>query len=55
MGGKSDYKKIMILCAVLAVGIIVIKYRIVQDRLFQSDFDRFIGALPLEEDNNNDN
>ena len=31
------------------------KYRIVQDRLFQSDFDRFIGALPLEEDNNNDN
>ncbi len=31
------------------------KYRIVQDRLFQSDFDRFLGALPLEEDNNNDN
>ena len=31
------------------------KYRIVQDRLFQSDFDRVLGALPLEEDNNNDN
>ena len=26
------------------------KYRIVQDRLFQSDFDRFLGALPLEEE-----
>lgn len=26
------------------------KYRIVQDRLFQSDFDRFIEALPFEED-----
>ena len=25
------------------------KYRIVQDRLFQSDFDKFLGALPLEE------
>lgn len=25
------------------------KYRIVQDRLFQSDFDRFLGALPLED------
>ena len=24
------------------------KYRIVQDRLFQSDFDRYLGALPLE-------
>ena len=24
------------------------KYRIVQDRLFQSDFDRFLGALPFE-------
>ena len=31
------------------------KYRIVQDRLFQSDFDRFLGTLPLEEDNTNDN
>ena len=27
------------------------KYRIVQDRLFQSDFDRFLDALPFEEDN----
>ena len=26
------------------------KYRIVQDRLFQSDFDKFFGALPLEEE-----
>ncbi|MBO4906750.1 MAG: virulence RhuM family protein [Bacteroidaceae bacterium] len=26
------------------------KYRIVQDRLFQSDFDRFLGALPFEEE-----
>lgn len=26
------------------------KYRIVQDRLFQSDFDRYLGALPFEED-----
>ena len=25
------------------------KYRIVQDRLFQSDFDRYLGALPFEE------
>ena len=25
------------------------KYRIIQDRLFQSDFDRYLGALPLEE------
>ena len=30
------------------------KYRIVQDRLFRSDFDRFLGALPLEEDNTDD-
>ncbi len=26
-----------------------VKYRIVQDRLFQSDFDKFLGVLPLEE------
>lgn len=26
------------------------KYRIVQDRLFQSDFDRYLGALPFEDD-----
>ncbi|MBP3688820.1 MAG: virulence RhuM family protein [Bacteroidaceae bacterium] len=26
------------------------KYRIIQDRLFQSDFDRFLGALPFEDD-----
>ena len=26
------------------------KYRIIQDRLFQSDFDRFMVALPFEED-----
>ena len=26
------------------------KYRIVQDRLFQSDFDRYLGTLPFEED-----
>ena len=25
------------------------RYRIVQDRLFQSDFDKFLGALPLEQ------
>ena len=25
------------------------KYRIVQDRLFQSDFDKFLGALPFDE------
>lgn len=25
------------------------KYRIVQDRLFQSDFDRYLGTLPLED------
>ena len=31
------------------------KYRIVQDHLFQSDFDRFLDALPFEEDNTNDN
>ena len=24
------------------------KYRIVQDRLFQSDFDKFLGELPFE-------
>ena len=28
------------------------KYRIVQDRLFQSDFDKYLGALPLEGENN---
>ena len=27
------------------------KYRIIQDRLFQSDFDRFAGSLPFEENN----
>ncbi len=26
------------------------KYRVVQDRLFQSDFDKYLGALPFEED-----
>ncbi len=26
------------------------RYRIVQDRLFLSDFDRFLGALPFEDD-----
>ena len=26
------------------------KYRIIQDRLFQSDFDKFMDALPFEED-----
>ena len=26
------------------------KYRIIQDRLFQSDFDRFLGSLPFEEE-----
>lgn len=26
------------------------KYRIIQDRLFQSDFERFVGDLPLEFD-----
>lgn len=26
------------------------RYRVVQDRLFQSDFDRYLGALPFEED-----
>jgi len=30
------------------------KYRIVQDRLFQSDFDRFLGALPFEDVNTDD-
>ncbi len=29
------------------------KYRIVQDRLFQSDFDRYLGALPLENSDEN--
>ena len=24
------------------------KYRIVQDRLFQSDFDKYLGELPFE-------
>ena len=28
------------------------RYRIIQDRLFQSDFDRFMDALPFEEDPN---
>ena len=27
------------------------KYRIIQDQLFQSDFDRYLGALTFEEDN----
>ena len=26
------------------------KYRIIQDRLFQSDFDRYLGNLPLEDE-----
>ena len=26
------------------------KYRIIQDRLFQSDFDRYLGALPFEDE-----
>ena len=26
------------------------KYRVIQDRLFQSDFDKYLGALPFEED-----
>ncbi|MBR3521147.1 MAG: virulence RhuM family protein, partial [Prevotella sp.] len=26
------------------------KYRIIQDRLFQSDFDRYMDALPFEEE-----
>ena len=29
------------------------KYRIVQDRLFQSDFDKYLDALPFEEDSKN--
>ena len=29
------------------------RYRIVQDRLFQSDFDKFLGALPLEGEDDN--
>ena len=28
------------------------KYRIIQDRLFQSDFDRFMDALPFDDDSN---
>ncbi|MBR5210284.1 MAG: virulence RhuM family protein [Paludibacteraceae bacterium] len=28
------------------------KYRIIQDRLFKSDFDRYMDALPFEEDSN---
>lgn len=28
------------------------KYRIIQDRLFQSDFDRYMDALPFEDDSN---
>ena len=28
------------------------KYRIIQDRLFQSDFDRFMDALPFDENPN---
>ena len=30
------------------------RYRIVQDRLFQSDFDISLGALPFEEENTDD-
>ena len=26
------------------------KYRVIQDRLFQSDFDKYLGALPFEEE-----
>ena len=26
------------------------KHRIIQDRLFQSDFDKYLGALPLEDE-----
>ena len=29
------------------------KYRIIQDRLFQSDFDRSLGELPYIDDENN--
>jgi hypothetical protein len=29
------------------------RYRIVQDRLFQSDFDKYLGALPFEDENSN--
>jgi len=28
------------------------KYRVIQDRLFQSDFDKYLGALPFEEEEN---
>ena len=28
------------------------KYRIIQDRLFKSDFDRFMDALPFDDDSN---
>ena len=27
------------------------KYRIIQDRLFKSDFDRYLGELPLIDEN----
>ena len=30
------------------------QYRIVQDRLFQSDFDKYLGALPFEDDKTDD-
>ena len=33
-----------------ATSVLFEKYRIVQDRLFQSDFDRYLGALPFEEE-----
>lgn len=26
------------------------KYRIIQDRLFESDFDKYLGELPFDED-----
>ena len=29
------------------------RYRVVQDRLYRSDFDKFLGALPFEEDDTN--
>ena len=29
------------------------RYRIVQDRLFQSDFDKYLGALPFEDEDSN--
>ena len=31
------------------------RYRIVQDRLFQSDFDKYLSALPFEEENTDNN